>query len=184
MSKRKRIQNNKKKKKNKITKKSDKPFVIGDGIFMVLFFLWIQFSNSGDINESELLTISGNLNSELIKESTGGARQTYFWTFLIENQPVKFSISNYAKMSFDSKIFKKTESNQSEITVKVDKEFYEKSIKNSKNKTVGVKYLASKNRKYFNLKDYNKNKETDMKLSYIFLIIGIGGIIYGLIMKK
>ncbi|WCC44033.1 hypothetical protein PJW08_09465 [Tenacibaculum finnmarkense] len=87
-------------------------------------------------------------------------------------------------MSFDSKIFKKTESNQSEITVKVDKEFYEKSIKNSKNKTVGVKYLASKNRKYFNLKDYNKNKETDMKLSYIFLIIGIGGIIYGLIMKK
>ena len=97
---------------------------------------------------------------------------------------MKFSIGGIAKVGFDSKLFKKTETNQSEITVKVDREFYEKSIKNSRNKAVGIKYLVSKNRKYFDLKDYNENKKTDMKFSYIFLIIGIGGIIYGLGMKK
>ncbi|MDO6812593.1 hypothetical protein [Tenacibaculum soleae] len=183
MSKRKNIRNNRKKKNVKEIKKSDKPFVFGFGIFMILFFLLGQFTNSGDINESELLTISGKLNSELIQESTGRTRKIYFWTFLIKNQPIKFSIGGYAKPSFDSKLFKKTETNQSEVTVKVDREFYEKSIKNSKNE-VGIKYLASKNRKYFDLKNYNQNRKTDIKFSYIFLIIGIGGIIYGLRMKK
>lgn len=184
MRKRKKIGNNRKKRKKKEIKKSDKPFVIGFGIFMILIFLWSQFSNNGDISESELLTINGKLNSELIQESSGGTQKTYFWTFLIKNQPVKFSIGGIAKVGFDSKLFKKTETNQSEITVKVDREIYEKSIKDSRNKAVGIKYLASKNRKYFDLKDYNENKKTDIKFSYIFLIIGIGGIIYGLGMKK
>ncbi len=183
MSKRKRLQNKRKKRKDKKTKKSDKPFVIGFGIIMVLFFLCSLFANNNDINESELLTLSGKLNSELIQESTGGTQKTYFWTFLIKNQPIKFSIGGYAKPSFDSKLFKKTETNQSELTVKVDREFYENSIKNSKNK-VGIKYLASKNRKYFDSKDYNQNRKTDKKFSYIFLIIGIGGIVYGLVMKR
>ncbi|WP_139959507.1 hypothetical protein [Flavicella sediminum] len=184
MSKRKNIRNNRKKRNIKEIKKSDKPFVIGFGIFMILFFLWGQFSNNGNISESELLTITGKLNSELIRESSGGTQKTYFWTFLMKNQPVKFSIGGIAKVGFDSKLFKKTETNQSEITVKVDREFYAKSIKDSKGKTVGIKYLATKNRKYFDLKDYNENKKTDMKFSYIFLIIGIGGIIYALGMKK
>ena len=184
MSNRNKSRNNRKKRKEKEVEKSDKPFVIGFGIFMIIVFLWSQFSNNGDISESELLTINGKLNSELIQESSGGTQKTYFWTFLIKNQPVKFSIGGIAKVDFDSKLFKEKETNQSEITVKVDREFYEKSIKDSRNKTVGIKYLASKNREYFDLKKYNENKKTDMKFSYIFLIIGIGGIVYGLGMKK
>ena len=144
MSNRNKSRNNRKKRKEKEVKKSDKPFVIGFGIFMIIVFLWSQFSNNGDISESELLTINGKLNSELIQESSGGTQKTYFWTFLIKNQPVKFSIGGIAKVDFDSKLFKEKETNQSEITVKVDREFYEKSIKDSRNKTVGIKYLASK----------------------------------------
>lgn len=184
MSKRKNIRNNRKKKNIKEIKKSDKTFVFGFGIFMILIFIWGQFTNTGDISESELLTLNGKLNSELIQESSGGTQKTYFWTFLLKNQPLKFSIGGIAKVGFDSKLFKKTETNQSEITVKVDREFYKKSIKDSKNKTIGIKYLATNNRKYFDLKDYNENKKTDMNFSYIFLIIGIVGIIYAFRMKK
>ena len=184
MSKRNKIRNNRKKRKNKEIKKSDKPFVIGFGIFMIIVFLWSQFSNNGDINQSELLTINGKLNSELIQESSGGTQKTYFWTFLIKNQPVKFSIGGIAKVNFESELFKNTETTLSEITLKVNKKNYEKSIKESKNKTLGIKYLSSNNRKYFDLKDYNENRKSEMKFSFIFLIVGIGGIIYGLGMKK
>ena len=84
MSKRKKIRNNRKKRYKKEVKKSDKPFVIGFGKFMILIFLWSQFSNNGDINESELLTINGKLNSDLIQESSGGTQKTYYWTFLMK----------------------------------------------------------------------------------------------------
>ena len=184
MSKIKRIRNNKKKQQRKEGKKSDRPFVIGFGIFMCLIFLWAQFSNNGEISESELLTINGKLNSELTQEYSGGTQKTYFWTFLLENQPVKFSIGGIAKVNFESELFKNTETNQSEITIKVNEKTYEKAIKESKSKAVGIKYLTSNHRKYFDLKDYNKNRESEMEFSYIFLIIGIGGIIYGLGMKK
>ena len=184
MSNRNKSRSNRKKRKEKKVKKSDKPFVIGFGIFMIIVFLWSQFSNNGNINQSELLTINGKLNSELIQESSGGTLKTYFWTFLIKNQPVKFSIGGIAKVNFESELFKNTETNQSEITIKVHKKTYEKVIKESKNKAVAIKYLSSNNRKYFDLKDYNENRKSEMKFSYIFLIVGIGGIIYGLGMKK
>ena len=184
MSKRKGIKNNRKKRKVKLMKISDKPYVIGSGIFMLLFFLWTQFSNNGDINESELITIKGKLNSELIHKSTGGAQKTHYWVFSIKNQPINFSIGGYAKTNFDSKTFKKIESKESNITIKVDKTFYNKIIQNSSKKEIGVKYLFSNNHEYFDLNDYNKNKKTDMKVSYLFLILGIGAIIFGLRMKK
>ena len=41
---------------------------------------------------------------------------------------MKFSIGGIAKVGFDSKLFKKTETNQSEITVKVDREIYDYTI--------------------------------------------------------
>lgn len=184
MSKRKRIRINKKKQERKKGKKSDRPFIIGFGVFMCLIFLWGQFSINEEISESELLTINGKLNSLLKQESSGGTQKTYFWTFLLKNQPVKFSIGGIAKVNFESELFKNTETSQSQITLKVNEKTYEKAIKKSKSKAVGIKYLSSNHRKYFDLKDYNKNRESEMEFSYIFLIVGIGGIIYGLRMKK
>jgi len=184
VSKRKRIKNNRKKGRIKKTEKSDKPFVIGFGIFMLLFFLWAQFSNNGDINESELFIIKGKLNSELIQESTGGTQKTYYWVFSIKDQPIDFSIGGVAKWSFDSELFEKIESNQSDITVKVVKKEYAELVKKSNRKKIGIKYLSSNNRKYFDLKDYNENNKTDHKFSYLFLISGIGVLIYGWKMKK
>jgi|TARA_B110000240_G_C13244752_1_gene344778 hypothetical protein len=177
VSKRKRIGNNRKKRNNKEIETPIKPFIIGFGIIAILIFLWVQFSYKGDINESELIDVSGKLNSELIKKYSGGRK---FWIFLIKDEPIKFSICG----NFNSKLFKSTETNESEITVKINKEIYEKSVKELQNKTVEIKSLSSNNIKYFDLKDYNEAKKSELENSYLFLIIGIGGIIYGLVMKK
>lgn len=169
------------KRKNKEIITSNKPFVIGFGIIMVLLFFWGQFSNIGNIKESELIEIKGKLNSELIKKYSAGAK---FWIFFLKDQPVKFSIDGIAKGIFNSKIFKSKETNESEITVKINKEKYEKSIKESKNKTIEIKYLSSNNGIYFDLNDFNEGRKAEKKFSYLFLILGIGGITYGLGMKK
>ena len=184
MSKRKKIVNNRKKRKAKKrqkvkkTKKIDRLFVFGVGALMVLFFLFLKFSYKGNITESELITIKGKLNSDLIQKSTGGTKKTYYWVFSIKNQPIEFSIGGSTKWSFDSNSFKRLESKKSDITVKVDKKTYEKA-----DTKIGIKYLATNNKKYFDLNDYNKNKETDMRFSYFFLILGIGALIYGFKMK-
>ena len=177
MSKRKIIRNNRKKRNNKKIKTSNKPFVIGFGVIMILLFFWGQYSYSGNINESELIEIKGKLNSELIKEYRMKAKT---WVFSIKDEPIKFLV--YKK--FNSKLFQSTETNESEITVKINKEVYEKTVKDSRSKTIEIKYLSSNNRIYFDLEDYNEGRKSEIKISYLFLVIGIGGIIYSLGMKK
>jgi hypothetical protein len=51
---------------------------MGFGFILLICFYWFQFSNNEVLQESELITIKGKLNSQLEQKSHGGKQKTYY----------------------------------------------------------------------------------------------------------
>ena len=169
-------------------KNSDWYYVVGAGILLICFFCWTWFAGRKEIKESELVTISGLLDSELIRESTGGSSKTYYWTLRLKEHPVIFTIGAHGYSIFNSSLFKEQETANSYITVKVNKDSYDHAkksfISDDKLNEVGIKSLKTTKRNYFNLEELNAERKSDHKYSYIFLIVGLVFSGLGLRMKK
>ena len=184
MSRRKDSRNNRKRSTKKRIKKSNKPYVIGWGVIFILFFIIGKISYA-PINESELMTVEGDLSSKLIQESSGGTQKKYFWTFTLKDQPVRFSVQSYAYDLIDVDLFQKTESKASKIKVQVNANYYKTILANPKKYSkVYVVALTSSKRHYFSVYDYKNAYEEDQKFLYVFLFIGVISFIFGLSMKK
>ena len=131
------------------------------------------------------MTIEGDLSSKLVHEFSGGTQKTYFWTFTLKDQPVRFSVQSYAYDLFDAGLFQKTESKASKIKAQVNTNYYKKISANPKKYSkIYVVGLASNTRRYFSVSDYKNTYEEQQIFLYVFLFIGIISFISGLYMKK
>ena len=137
----------------------------------MLFFVWLWHTTSEDITLRELRPFEGQLATELVKKSHGGAKKSYSFDFNLKDQSTTFTIKSNAYSIFNSESFRKNETIGSQLTLQV---FYE-----PHNDKWEVVTLSSKNRNYITLRQMNDARETDNTISYLFLVIGIACFIAG-----
>lgn len=162
-----------KKKQRKPKKRKSRDFTYyGGGFLFLLFFVWFWYTSNEDITLSELRTFKGQLTTELVKKSHGGAKKSYSFEFNLKDQPTAFSIRSNAYSIFNSKSFRDNESVGSHLILQVFDE--------PQNDKWTVVTLSSKQQDYITLRQMNDARETDNTISYLFLVIGIVGIIAGI----